>query len=71
MAIMLISWICTSVVFCLVILGAAACPAPRMEEEMTSGSNIGFQREVAAVPQNARLGSQPSKGALPSACQAA
>jgi hypothetical protein len=72
MAIMLISWVCISVVFCLAFLGAAACPAPRFDEGMAAGSTAGLQQQgLGVVFQDARLASPQPEGALPPSCQAA
>jgi hypothetical protein len=72
MAIMLISWVCASVVFCLAFLGAAVRPAPRFDEAMAAGSTGGLQQqEIGVALQDARLVSPGSEGAMPPSCQAA
>jgi hypothetical protein len=71
MAIVLISWVCISMVICLAFLAAAARPLPRMDEEMAAGSETSSQEGVSAALQKGRLAPQPSQGAIPSHCQLA
>ena len=69
---MLISWVCTSVLFCLAFLGVAARPGPHFEEETAAGSPAGLQqRDLDVVLANARLAPPHLEGALPRPCQAA
>jgi hypothetical protein len=74
MAIMLISWVCTSVVLCLAFLGAAARPIPRFDEGMAAASTAGLpQQGLGVVLQDGRSASpQPERErVLPPSCQAA
>jgi hypothetical protein len=71
MAILLISWACTSTVFCLAFLAAAGRSVPRIEAQMASGSKTDSRQEARVVLGNAKPASRPSEAALPSSCQAA
>ena len=71
MAIVLISWVAISVVLCLAFLGAAACPAPSIDEEILSGTKTCVPREAVVASRNAKLASQSPESAVPSSYQAA
>jgi len=70
MATLLISWACTSTVFCLAILRAAARPGPRMDESMASGGEAALAQEPGVVVENVKTASVPAAAALPSPCHA-
>ena len=71
MAIVLISWIGVSVVLCVAFLGAAACPTPRIDEEVIPGAETAAQWEAAGASRNPSLASRPSPSAVASSCRAA
>ena len=57
MAILLISWVCTSTAFCLAFLSVAARPAPRMEEQMAAGCEAALRQEPGVVLEKAKTAS--------------
>ena len=71
MAIVLIAWVGTSVVFCLALLAAAARPLPCMYEEMAASAENDLQWEAGSVRGKGRLVQKQSGGGLPTPCRAA
>jgi hypothetical protein len=71
MAVLLISWVCLSALSCLVLVGAAARPAPRLHEEIKSFDQMVMPTcRVDGAELDVSIGAVP--GILPgSACRAA
>lgn len=71
MAVLLISWVCLSALSCLVLVGAAALPAPRLHEENISVDQMGVPNRLAdGTAPDVSVGAAPA--ILPgSACRAA
>ena len=71
MAILLISWTCTSMVFCLAFLSVAARPVRGLDGQMAPGYEAALAQEPGAVLASVKTASLPAETALPLPCQAA
>jgi hypothetical protein len=71
MLILLFTWVCSSLAFALALLGAAARPAPRSNEEITSSARPAMLPLSGVVSERAETKAAPTEAALASPCRAA
>jgi hypothetical protein len=62
MIIFLSFWVCTSVIFCLAFLGAAARRVPRMDDSLQAAEGIPLCPVIAAAPDQAKTTGAPARG---------
>jgi hypothetical protein len=71
MTILLISWVCTSVAFCLAFLCVASRPVPRMDAQMAPVCESALAQHPGVVLESVRTATPRVDASLPSPCHAA